>query len=93
MINVRIEDRKTLVTLHAKLHKKGFCMRSEQITHISPVFSLKDYYGYLTIGVVIQGIDNDKTLSYTPLDQLPEEFKDTIITMEELDEWLAKKNK
>ena len=93
MINVRIEDRKALVTLHKKLHKKGFKMRSEQLTHIYPEFPSNHYDGYLTIGPAMKFIDNENTLSYTPLGALAEEFRDTIMTIEELDEWLAKKNK
>ena len=90
---IRIKNKKEIKDLSKKLYKYGFEYRSKQLFGLDMTFKSNKYDGYLVIGAYFSLIDNEFTLSYLPFDKLPEECKDNIIVMEELDEWLAKKNK
>lgn len=90
---IRIKNKKEIKDLSKKLYKYGFEYRSKQLFGRNMRFNSNKFDGYLVIGTYYSEIDNEFTLSYSPFDKLPEEYKDNIITMEELDEWLAKKNK
>lgn len=90
MVCIRIKNKKEIKELSEKMNKYGFEFRSK-LFGMDPTF-LGKYNGYLVIGKVFH-VDNEKTLSYGPLDWLSDELKNTIMPIEELDEWLTKKNK
>lgn len=93
MKSIFVKTKKELTKLYTKLHNKGYKMRSEQIFGVEPSIDSMKCPLYLNIGKYAV-FDNDKTLSWSSVQDVKgNKNKTDIIITEELDEWLAKKNK